>query len=495
MATGSRTLKLSILGDVSDLNKSLKSASTDVETFGSKAADFGKKAGLAFAIAGAAVAAYAGKLLVDGVQAAIADEAAQAKLATTLKNVTGATDAQVKSVEDYIYKTQIANGITDEVLRPSLERLLRATSDITQAQKLQSLALDIAAGSGKSLEAVSNALGKAYEGSSTSLAKLGVGLSAAELKTMSFDEVTKQLSETFGGQAAEQADTFQGKMARLSEVFAEAKETVGSFILDAITPLVTLFVENVVPIINELATSIGEKLSPVFANLAIFFTEVLVPAFQAWWGFITEIVIPGIVGFFEPVIQGISKAFGKVAKTIVDNKEKLQPLYDLFISIYSFASKYLAPFIGEVLGAAFQVLGVAISGIISLFARFVQLITDAVNAVKALASALANSVVGKAVTTIASGIGSVFGGGRASGGDVTGGTSYLVGERGAEIFTPKGSGSISPNASLGGNVIYNINVTGAIDQESVARQIVTILNNSTARGTQGAANLSYVSGF
>ena len=495
MATGSRTLKLSILGDVSDLTKSLKTANADVETFGSKAADFGKKAGLAFAVAGAAVAAYAGKLLVDGVKAAIEDEAAQAKLATTLKNTTQATNDQVKAVEDYVLQTSIANGVTDDVLRPSLERLLRATSNITQAQKLQTLALDIAAGSGKSLEAVSNALSKAYEGSSTSLGKLGVGLSAVELKTMSFDEVTKQLSATFGGQAAANADTFQGKMTRLNIVFSEAKETVGSFVIDAITPLVTLFVEQVVPVINELATTIGEKLSPVFANLSTFFTEVLLPAFQLWWGFITEIVIPGIVGFFTPVLEGVSQAFSKVAETIKDNRKSLQPLFDLIVTFYKFAATYLAPFLGEVLGAAFKVLGEIISGVISLFARLVKLITDAVNAVKALASASANSVVGKFVGNIASGLGSVFGGGRANGGSVSAGTSYLVGERGAELFTPQSNGSIIPNGSMGGNVTYNINVSGAIDQESVARQIVTLLNNSTARGTQGASNFSYLGAF
>jgi hypothetical protein len=266
MAAGTRTLKLSILADVAGLSKGLNQGTDEVQSFGSKVSDFGKKAGLAFAVAGAAAAAYAGKLLVDGVKSAMADEAAQAKLATTLQNVTGATNLQVSAVEDYIYQTSIANNVTDDDLRPSLERLLRATSDITEAQKLQGLALDIAAGSGKSLEAVSNALGKAYEGSTTALGKLGVGLSAAELKTMSFDEVSLKLSDTFGGQAAVAADTFTGKLGRLGIVFSEAKETVGSFVIDAITPMVTLFLEKVVPVIQTLASSIGEKLTPVFAN-------------------------------------------------------------------------------------------------------------------------------------------------------------------------------------------------------------------------------------
>ena len=84
MAGQSRTLKLSILADVDQLKKSLNTGSNEVESFGSKIGDFGKKAGLAFAAAGVAAAAYAGKLLIDGVKSAIADEAAQAALATIL---------------------------------------------------------------------------------------------------------------------------------------------------------------------------------------------------------------------------------------------------------------------------------------------------------------------------------------------------------------------------------------------------------------------------
>jgi hypothetical protein len=490
MASGTRTLKLSILADVAGLSKGLDQGSNEVQSFGSKVTDFGKKAGLAFAVAGAAAAAYAGKLLVDGVKSAIADEAAQAKLATTLQNVAGATNSQVKAVEDYIYQTEIANNVTDDVLRPSLERLLRATSDISEAQKLQGLALDIAAGSGKSLEAVSNALGKAYEGNTGALGKLGVGISAAELKTMSFDQITTALAGTFEGQAAVAADTFSGKLGRLGLVFNEAKETVGSFVIDAITPMLTLFIEKVVPVINTLAQDIGEKLTPVFANLATFFTEVLIPIFSEWWSFITEVVIPGVINFFTPVLKGLKSAFSSISSTIKDNKENLTPLFELFKAVASFIAKNLAPVIGTILGTAFNVLGKAISGIITLFANLVGLIDAAVEAVKALARAMADSVVGKAVGAIASGIGGVFGGGRAAGGSVMGGASYLVGEKGPEIFTPGSSGSITPNGALGG-ATYNITVNGALDGEGVARQIVDILNRSQARGTQGASNLAF----
>lgn len=486
MAAGTRTLKLSLLADVAGLSKGLDQGSKEVESFGSKVGDFGKKAGLAFAVAGAAAVAYAGKLLIDGVKAAAEDEAAQAKLAATLMNVTGATKNQTLAVENYITKTSIANNVTDDLLRPSLERLVRATGDVSEAQRLQGLALDISAGSGKSLEAVSMALGKAFEGNAAGLGKLGVGLSAAQLKTMSFDDITKTLSDTFGGQAAIAADTFSGKLGRLGIVFNEAKETVGSFVIDAITPMLTLFVENVVPVISELATSIGEKLAPVFANLATFFTEVLIPVFKEYWEFITKTLIPAIVNFFEPALAGISKAFGSVSKSLENNRDKLQPLFDLFKAFFDFASKYLAPFLGNVLGKAFEVLGSVISGVIGIIANLINIVDSAISGIRTLISLVSNINLGSIASRL-----NPFGGGRASGGSVMGGTSYLVGERGAELFTPSSNGTITPNSALGGGNTYNITVNGALDGESVSRQIIDLLNRSQARGTQGASQFAF----
>jgi phage-related protein len=191
-------------------------------------------------------------------------------------------------------------------------------------------------------------------------------------------------------------------------------------------------------------------------------------------------------GDFERTSEGLAN---KIKNAITKNNDELEPFFNLIKGIAEFAVKYLAPAISEVLGAAFKVLGGIISGIVTVFAKLVSGITATINAVKALASALANSVVGKAVSGIASGIGSVFGGGRAQGGSVTGGTPYLVGERGAELFVPQSSGSIVPNSSLGGGTTINLTVNGAIDSEGAARQIIALLNNSYYRGTSGAGAL------
>lgn len=183
-------IKITFDADFDQLKQGVKGAQNEVEGFGSKMGGFAKKAGAAFAVAGAAAAAYAGVLLVDGVKSAIEDEAAQAKLATTLQNVTGATDAQIKATEDYITQTALANGITDDKLRPSLDRLVRSTKDVEEAQRLQTLALDIAAGTGKDLSAVSEALAKAHDGNLGALKKLGVGIDENIIKSKNFDAAT-----------------------------------------------------------------------------------------------------------------------------------------------------------------------------------------------------------------------------------------------------------------------------------------------------------------
>jgi phage-related protein len=486
---GSRTLKLSILGDIDNLKKSLNQGTTEVSTFGDKITKFGKVAGAAFAAAGVAAAAYAGKLLIDGVKSAIEDEAAQAKLATTLVNVTGATNAQIAAVESQILKTSLLTGLTDDELRPSFERLVRATGDSDAALKLQSLAIDVAAGSGKSLEAVTNAMAKAQEGNAASLAKLGVGLSAAELKTMSMTEITAALADTFGGQASQQADTFQGKMQRLQVAFNEGKETVGAFVLDALTPLVSNFVDKVIPTIQALAEELGPKLTPVFEGLTVYIRDFVIPTFQAIWGFITEYVIPAISAFLTPVINGLRSAFEAVTGKIAENEEKLKPLFSLFKAIAAFVRDTYAPIIGKLLGSAFNVLGSAISVVIGLFANLVSVVNSAFNAIKAVVNFIKNNPVTQA---IGGAIDFAFGGGKALGGPVMGGTSYLVGERGAELFTPTSNGVITPNNKLGGgNTTINLNVTGAIDPEGTARSIINVLNDSFYRGTNGAGALVY----
>lgn len=454
-------VKITFDADFDELKRGVKGAEAEVQGFGDKVGKFGKMAGAAFAVAGAAALAYAGVLLKQGVESAIADEAAQAKLATTLQNVTGATDAQIAAVESQILQTSLLTGLTDDELRPSFERLVRATKDSDAALKLQSIAVDVAAGSGKSLEAVTNAMAKAAEGNTASLAKLGVGLTSAQLKTMSMDEITKQLGDTFANQAAVKADTFAGKMARLKVAFDEGKETIGSFVLDAITPMIDTVVNTVIPAVSGFIDSIGGK-------------EGLTSAFKTYIDLIKNI--------FQPVLEGFKFAFDQIKNAVVDNKEE-------FTALFKFLKDFVAPLLGGVLKIAIQGIGIALGVVIDIVGKLIGgfqtlfgWIGQVIDKIQGLINLVRNNA---AVRGIAGLIDTAFGGFRASGGSVSAGKSYVVGEQGAEMFVPSSNGTIIPNGGMGGGTI-NITVNGAIDAEGTARTIVDVLNRSNARGTLGA---------
>jgi phage-related protein len=441
MAAGSnRALTLKLLADVDNFTKNINKADNDVTGFGDKVTKFGKIAGAAFLAAGVAAAAYAGKLAIDGVKAAIEDEAAQAKLATTLRNVTGATDSQIKATEAYILKQSLLFGVTDDELRPSLDRLTRATGDVTKAQQLQSVAINIAAGTGKSLQAVTEALSKAQEGNLAGLSRLGVGISKAELATMTFDQVTAKLAATFEGQATIQADTFQGKMARLSIAFDEAKETVGSFILDAITPLVENIVTYIVPAVQAFASGIGGEggLKAVFMDIISVAKTILIPIFQ-----------------------GVQSVFNKVKDAVMENRSA-------FSALWSFTKNVLAPFMGGAFKVAFEVIGTVIG--------------TTVNAVGKLISAF------QTLFEWGSKVAGFLGFGGSSNSSSTNMSAPPPPSNSKSPFVP-----IIPNAKglmAGGSAVTNnITVNGAIDSESAARQIVQVLNQSSYRGSLGAGAL------
>ncbi len=523
MAGASRTLKLSILGDVDQLKKSLASADTEVKSSASKIGDFSKKVGLAFAAAGVAAAAYAGKLLIDGVKSAIADEAAQARLATTLRNVVGATNDQIRAIESQITKTSLLTGKTDDELRPSFDRLIRSTKNVEEAAKLQALALDISAGGTITLEAASNALAKAHDGQTTALGKLGTGIEKADLKTMSFEEITAKLGETFKNQASIQAETFAGKMDRLKVAFDEGKETVGSFVLDAITPLVSGFVNKVIPAVQNLANEIGPKLTPVFKVLGDYFTQVLIPVFTTLYNFIKDYIVPILQVTLIPIITALAKAWVSIVDALKDNSANLEPLRAAFFAFAGFLRDYVAPLIGTFISGSISGIAGVISALIGVVGNVTSAVTTAFRNIKDFFGDVRDFIVTSAgnifnplyngMKAVLNGIIGIWNkldfaiditvpdwvpivGGRgfkvadifpdipmlAKGGIVTSPTLAMIGEAGPEAVVPL-------NQSGGFGNTYNITVNGAVDSEGTARQIVNLLNNSFYRGTGGATAL------
>lgn len=239
-------VKITFDADLDELKKGVKSATTEVSSFSDRVTDFGKKAALAFAAAGAAAGAYAAKAIRN----ALDDEAAQRKLTETLKASTSATDAQIASVGAWIDKTSLAIGVTDDQLRPAFSRLARSTNDVEEAQKLLNLSLDISAATGKPLEAVANALGKAYDGNATSLGRLGLGLDANLLKSKDTNAIMEQLTRTFGNFAENEAETTAKKFERVKIAIDEAQESIGAALLPVVEKLATFLLNVMIPNIN-----------------------------------------------------------------------------------------------------------------------------------------------------------------------------------------------------------------------------------------------------
>lgn len=348
-------VKITFDADLDELKKGVKSATNEVESFSDRAADFGKKAALAFAVAGAAVTAFA----VSAVKAAAEDEAAQKKLTDTIKATTDATATQIASIDQYVTKTSIAAAVTDDEIRPALARLARSTGDVQQAQDLLSLALDLSVASGKSLETTTNALAKANEGSTTALKKLGLGLDDNYLKTASNDQIIKDLTATYGNFSENQAKTAEARFKSMSIAIQESKEAIGAALL------------------------------PVAEKLAAFVLETLIPALD---GFIAGLT--GNYGLKASLTESQKDLFAwgervrNIIKTIVDLKEELTVIGTVIAGI--FVASKIAGFISIVQG---------------LVTAFIAWRTAAAGAAVATAAATGGVSLGAAAAGIAGAIG------------------------------------------------------------------------------------------
>lgn len=251
-------------------DKGSKQALNDLKKLEATFTNSAKKIAKAFGAATVAAAALATKLAVDGVQAAIADQKSQALLANALRNTTGASDSAIASVEDYISAQQRLVAVTDDELRPSLTTLLNATQDITEAQALQSLALDISAGAQKDLQSVSLALAKAVGGNIGALTKLGVPLSEDIKKSKDLNGALQELSKTFAGAASTKAKTFEGRMTALRISFSEALESLGYALIPVLEELAVVFQTQLIPVFEQFIANNKDQIAKTLGDLISF---------------------------------------------------------------------------------------------------------------------------------------------------------------------------------------------------------------------------------
>jgi len=431
-----RTLKLSLLADVQKFLNGMDQADKSTKSFSSKIGKYSKAMAKSFALAGAAAGAYAIKLGVDSVKAAAEDEKSSRILQTQLEKTLGANEKLTASVEDYISATQLRVGVQDDKLRPAFSRLVRSTQNATKAQDLLNLALDISVATGKPLETVANALGKAYDGNAASLGRLGLGLDESILKSKDFDVIGNELKKTFGGFANKEAASLEGQLRIVNIRFDELKEGIGKRFL---------------PILSDALAQVN-KVALAFSGE-------------------------------DP--DGLSTRARELKGEMGDNGAG-----SLGRSLSNVAESF---------GALFKALTSSEAGestdTLQTFANVLNNVAGAINSV-ATAYSKAKSLGGKLLDTIVIGEGKAgFASGlpslpntfrsRAAGGSVMGGSAYRVGEFGPELFVPSGSGSVRQDNG-GGGVVINLN--GIVDAESARRSIERLLQNSTRR--TGALNLA-----
>jgi hypothetical protein len=508
-----RTLKLSILADVAGLSKGLNQGTNEVQGFGSKMANFGKKAAAAFAVAGIAATAFAVKFAKDAIVAGEAAATANARIEQINKSMGlfgESTNEVNKALIDYAEKTARATGVDTNSIKATQAKLLTFKELAATANEIggnfertTKAAIDLGAAGFGTAELNAVALGKALNDpikGISALTRNGITFTESEkdrikvlVESNKVGEAQNMILKAIETQVGGTAEATANATDKMRVGFTQVTEKVGLALLPVFEKLTNFVIDQIFPAFDKigaqfagLTSQLGENLIPALDNLVTFFQDYLIPVFKEYWEFISKTLIPGIVNFFQPALAGISKAFASVSKSLENNKEKLKPLFDLFQEFFKFASKYLAPFLGTVLGKSFEVLGSVISGIITIFATLVNIVNSAISGIRTLIALVSNINLGSIASRL-----NPFGGGRASGGSVMSGTSYLVGERGAELFTPSSNGTITPNSALGGGNTYNITVNGALDGESVSRQIIDLLNRSQARGTQGASQFAF----
>lgn len=461
-------------------------AESKLGRLGSTAGKLGKLAagGLAIGLGAAAAAAF--KLA----QGAAEDEAGAARLAKTLENTTGATKRQVGAVEDWITAQGKALGVADDELRPALQRLVTATGDVAEGQKLAALAMDISAGTGKSLEAVSTALAKAQDGNVGGLSRLGAETKNAAGETKTFEQLTRELAKTHNGQASTAAETSAGKWKRVKLQFGELGETLGSKLLPFGEKVGTWALE-MLPKVEKLGNRVGKLLGPALSNVGDFITDKVLPAGRRFAGWIMDTLVPAVEKYATPIINGARTAFGKIADAIERNREPLGKVANLVKSLAERFLQDFMPIVGKVAGKGFEVIGTAVGGLIDGLGWLIDKIDLVIDKLGALKDWIARiDMPSFDVPFVGSNVGGMTSGVQ----QLAGGTNQFPGTRLVSAASPLstswgsfaaalGAGQLSRPAVVDARTFLTVQVDGSgiVDEARVADQLAGVLTRHAQR--------------
>jgi hypothetical protein len=542
MAGGTRTLKLSLLADVAGLSKGLNQGSNEVQSFGSKVGAFGKKAALAFAAAGIAAAAFAVKFGKDALAAGEAASTANARIEQINKSMGlfgESTTAVSKSLIKYAEQTARATGVDTNSIKATQAKLLTfkelaATADELGGnfQRTTKAAIDLGAAGFGTAELNAVALGKALNDpikGISALTRNGITFTESEkerikvlVESNKVGEAQNMILKAIETQVGGTAEATANATDRMKVGFTQVQERVGLALLPVLEKFTNFMIDKVFPAFEKYVAPAVQKLVDLFSTNSGGLGE----SFNN--------IVAVVKSYVMPIFRGAVDIFNDVKSAISNNIDNFKEFFDVV--------KYFAPIIGTIIGGALSVVGdiakVVIGIIGSVLAAIKPMINFAIDGINLVIRGL-NIInpfsdipyipkIGSSPTISTSGIksnsdimnmqkaaglatsgiismpSSIPTSSTSAGSSATSGSKTAVAAAAAKVASAYAAGSYfdpmsqkapdyrSPTLS-GSNI--NITVNGAIDSESAARQIVTLINESTARGTQGASNFTYSGGF
>jgi hypothetical protein len=416
-----------------------------LETVGKKAQFAIKKA----AVPAAAALAGLGAVAFDAVKGAMEDAAAQEQLARNIRGVTNASDKAIKKNEDFISSLSMATATADDELRPALAKLVVGTENLEEAQQGLKLAQDIAAGTGKDLATVSEALSKAYAGNDKGLKALDPRMKTLLKDGLDVEGAMSVLADTFGGDAAAAADTAEGRFKRLSIGLAETKESIGAALLPAI--------QAILPYIERFGTWAQENTTTfliVGGAIAGIATAILAVnlAMKAWTAATT--VFTAVQAAFNAVMA-LNPIFLMVALFVAVGAALvvLQMKFNIFGKVFEG--------VGKIASTVFDGMKAGFASVVTIVSKYVNTLAGIYKGLFNGIASVWNSTVGKLSFKIPGWVPGLGGKGfdvpdipmLAAGGIVSSPTLALIGEAGPEMVVPL-SGSNRPN--MGNNITINV---------------------------------------
>jgi len=509
----------------SDLDN-LRDKFAKLQSQGAKGFAIGVGAGVTTAALGlmGKVAGEVTDILADSVRAAMEEEASIAKLGTSLKANIPAWDGNTAAIEK-VLGARMALGFSDDEQRQSLALLVGATHDVTKALDIQRTAMDLARIKGISLAEASNALIKVEGGQFRALKALGIVLKEGATAT----EALAAVQAVAKGQAESYADTTAGKLLVAQTKIGEAMEKFGGVVLPVVADAFSGLADILDKAVNPSMISYAETAHA--AERGSFAAEARLRSFKFaaddlagtadhaaetferhMWPAITETgdaagdtagtlrrdLNPSIeeldrmardaassMDDLTDAIFGPTKRKGELAELIEQRRDLVKAGPDSkSISDQDIYNGKLADMNAKILEAGELVAAdKGPAALLDWFRKTGAAIGDADSeAAGLLAHMRALADLSGQLPALTGGSWGAIVPGKASGGPVSGGKPFLVGERGPELFVPQSAGNIVPNGA-GGSVILNatFNVSGSVSPEQFARDALQALKREVGR--------------